>query len=161
VFTYGNRSSSFARGLEFNWHQQFQNLPGWLDGLGASANYTWVDSRIEIRPGEYSLLPSTSKNTWNASLFYTRAGFTFNLAAYSTSADLFSIGSNTTEDVYNAKRTSMDFSASYELPQSWAIYVSARNLLDTPHTFYQGTPNRPIQREFYGLTYMAGVRFEY
>ncbi len=161
VFTYGNRGSSFARGLEFNWSQQFQNLPGWLDGLGASANYTWVDSRIEIRPGEYSLLPSTSKNTWNAALFYKRAGFAFHLAAYSTSANLFSIGSNTTQDVYNAKRTSMDFSASYELPQSWTIYVSARDLLDTPHTFYQGTPNRPIQREFYGLTYMAGVRFEY
>ena len=64
-------------------------------------------------------------------------------------------------DIYNAKRTSMDFSASYELPQSWTIHVSARNLLDTPHTFYQGTPNRPIQREFHGLTYMAGVRFEY
>ena len=161
VFTYGNRGSSFARGLEFNWSQQFQNLPGWLNGLGASANYTWVDSRIEIRPGEYSLLPSTSKNTWNAALFYKRAGFLFHLAAYSTSANLFSIGGNTTQDVYNAKRTSLDFSASYELPQSWSIYVSARNLLDTPHTFYQGTPNRPIQREFYGLTYMAGVRFEY
>lgn len=161
VFTYGNRGSSFARGLEFNWSQQFQNLPGWLNGLGASANYTWVDSRIEIRPGEYSLLPSTSKNTWNAALFYKRAGFSFRLAAYSTSANLFSIGGNTTQDVYNAKRTSMDFSASYELRQSWTIYVSARNLLDTPHTFYQGTPNRPIQREFYGLTYMAGVRFEY
>lgn len=161
VFTYGNRGSSFARGMEFNWSQRFQNLPGWLDGLGASANYTWVDSRIEIRPGEYSLLPSTSKNTWNAALFYKHAGFSVNLAAYSTSADLFSIGSNPSEDVYNAKRTSMDFSASYEFPQSWTVYFSARNLLDTPHTFYQGTPNRPIQREFYGLTYLAGVRFEY
>lgn len=161
VFTYGNRGKSHARGLEFNWSQRFHNLPGWLNGLGASANYTWVASRIEIRPGEYSLLPSTSKNTWNAALFYKRAGFSFNLAAYSTSADLFSIGSNPSEDVYNAKRTSMDFSASYELPQSWTIYFSARNLLDTPHTFYQGSPNRPIQREFYGLTYLAGVRFEY
>jgi TonB-dependent receptor len=161
VFTYGNRGSSYARGLEFNWSQQFRNLPGWLNGLGASANYTLVDSRIEIRPGEYSLLPSTSKNTWNAALFYKRAGFSFNLAAYSTSANLFSIGSNTSADAYNAKRTSMDFSASYAFPQSWTIYFSARNLLDTPHTFYQGTPNRPIQREFYGLTYLAGARFEY
>ncbi len=159
VFTYGNRRSSYARGLEFNWNQQFRNLPGWLNGLGASANYTWVDSRIEIRPGEYSLLPSTSKNTWNASVFYKRSGLTVRLAAYSASADLFSIGGNPSEDVYNAKRTSMDFDASYEFPQNWSIYFAARNLLDTPNTFYQGKPSRPIQREFYGLTYLTGVRF--
>jgi hypothetical protein len=58
-------------------------------------------------------------------------------------------------------RTSMDFGASYEFPQTSTIYFSARNLLDTPHSFYPGTPNRPIQREFYGPTHLAGVRFEY
>ncbi len=161
VFTYANRGSSYARGLELNWSQQFSHLPGWLDGLGASANYTWVDSRIEIRPGEYSLLPSTSKNTWNASIFYKRAGLSFNLAAYSVSADLFSIGSDRSSDVYNARRTSMDFGASYAFPSNWTVYFAAKNLLDTPHAFYQGTPDRPIQREFYGLTYLAGVRFEF
>jgi TonB-dependent receptor len=161
VFTYKNIGSAYARGLELNWNQQFQNLPGWLDGLGAGANYTWVDSRIEIRPGEYSLLPSTSKNTWNASVFYKRAGFTFNLAAYSASADLFSIGTDRTGDVYNATRTSMDFSASYQFPEYWTIYFAAKNLLNTPHEFYQGTTDRPIQREFYGLTYLAGVRFRF
>lgn len=161
VFTYKNIGSAYARGLELNWNQQFRNLPGWLDGLGAGANYTWVDSRVEIRPGEYSLLPSTSKNTWNASLFYKRAGFRFNLAAYSASADLFSIGADRTGDVYNATRTSMDFSASYEFPEYWTIYFAAKNLLDTPHAFYQGTADRPIQREFYGQTYLAGVRFQF
>jgi TonB-dependent receptor len=161
VFTYKNIGSSYARGLELNWNQPFQNLPGWLDGLGAGANYTWVDSRIEIRPGQYSLLPSTSKNTWNATVFYKRAGFSFNLAAYSASADLFSVGNDRTGDVYNAARTSMDFSASYQFPENWTIYFYAKNLLDTPHTFYQGTTDRPIQREFYGLTYLVGARFEF
>lgn len=161
VFTYKNVGSSYARGLELNWNQQFQNLPDWLDGLGAGANYTWVDSRIEIRPGEYSLLPSTSKNTWNASVFYKRAGLSVNLAAYSTSADLFSIGTDRTGDVYNATRTSMDFGATYQFPEHWTVYFDAKNLLDTPHTFYQGTSDRPIQREFYGLTYLTGVRFQF
>lgn len=161
VFTYKNIGSAYARGVELNWNQQFRNLPGWLDGLGAGANYTWVDSRVKIRPGEYSLLPSTSRNTWNASVFYKRAGFTFNLAAYSASADLFSIGADRTGDVYNATRTSMDFSASYQFPEYWTIYFAAKNLLDTPHAFYQGTSDRPIQREFYGKTYLAGVRFQF
>ncbi|MFK2855878.1 TonB-dependent receptor [Dyella humi] len=161
VFTYKNAGSSFVRGLELNWNQQFQGLPDWLQGLGAGANYTWVDSRFEIRPGEYSLLPSTSKNTWNASLFYKRAGFSVNLAAYSVSSDLFAIGTDRSSDIFNASRTSMDFSASYEFPENWSIYFSVKNLLNTPHAFYQGTPDRPIQREFYDVTYLAGIRFQF
>lgn len=161
VFTFKNIGSAHARGLELNWRQTFSNLPGWLAGLGAAANYTWVDSRIQIRPGEYSQLPSTSRNTWNAMLFYKRAGLSLNLAAYSVSADLFGIGTGRSSDIYNASRTSMDFSASYQFPQNWSIYFQARNLLDTPHAFYQGSSNRPIQREFYGLTYLAGIRFEF
>jgi len=161
VFTYKNAGPSYARGLELNWNQQFQGLPDWLQGLGAGANYTWVDSRFQIRPGEYSLLPSTSKNTWNASLFYKRAGFSVNLAAYSVSADLFAIGNDRTSDIYNASRTSMDFSASYDFPENWTIYFAVKNLLNTPHAFYQGTPDRPIQREFYDVTYLTGIRFQF
>lgn len=161
VYTYKNAGPSYARGLELNWSQQFQNLPDWLMGLGAGANYTWVDSRFEIRPGEYSLLPSTSKNTWNASLFYKRAGLSLNLAAYSVSSDLFAIGTDRSSDVFNASRTSMDFSASYDFPENWSIYFAVKNLLNTPHAFYQGTPDRPIQREFYDVTYLAGVRFHF
>ncbi|MBU6247891.1 MAG: TonB-dependent receptor [Xanthomonadaceae bacterium] len=161
VYTFKNVGSSYARGLELNWRQKFQGLPGWLDGLGAGANYTWVDSRIEIRPGEYSLLPSTSRNTWNATLFYERAGLQINLAAYSVSADLFGIGTGRSSDVYNASRTSMDFGASYSFPENWTVYFDAKNLLDTPHAFYQGSSDRPIQREFYGITYLAGVRFQF
>lgn len=60
-----------------------------------------------------------------------------------------------------ASGTSMDPAASYQFAGPWSIYFYAKNLLDTPHTFYQGTSNRPIQREFYGLTYLTGVRFEF
>jgi hypothetical protein len=40
-------------------------------------------------------------------------------------------------------------------------YFNAKNLLNTPHAFYEGTPNRPIQREFYLQTYQFGFRFDY
>ncbi|GLQ94976.1 TonB-dependent receptor [Dyella acidisoli] len=161
VYTFKNAGPSYARGLELNWNQQFQGLPDWLMGLGAGANYTWVDSRFEIRPGEYSLLPSTSKNTWNASLFYKRYGLSLNLAAYSVSSDLFAIGTDRSSDVFNASRTSMDFDASYEFPSNWSIYFAVKNLLNTPHAFYQGNPSRPIQREFYDVTYLTGIRFQF
>jgi TonB-dependent receptor len=161
VFTFNNVGKSHARGAEFNWEQRFKELPGFLGGLGASANYTFVDSRIEIRPGEFSTLPSASKNTWNVAAFYEQYGLGLRLAAYSTSADLFSIGNQKSADVWNATRTSMDFGSTYAFTGHWSGYFNAKNLLDTPHKFYQGTFERVIQREFYGQTYQLGVRFDY
>jgi TonB-dependent receptor len=161
VFTFSNVGKSHARGAEFNWEQRFKNLPGVLGGLGASANYTFVDSRIQIRPGEFSTLPSASKNTWNAAAFYEQYGLGLRLVAYSTSADLFAIGSQKSGDVWNATRTSMDFGSTYAFTEHWTAYFNAKNLLNTAHKFYQGTYERVIQREFYGQTYQVGVRFDY
>jgi TonB-dependent receptor len=161
LFTFSNVNKSHARGAEFNWEQRFKDLPGFLSGLGASANYTFVDSRIEIRPGQFSTLPSASKNTWNVAAFYEEYGLGLRLVAYSTSADLFSIGSQRSGDVWNATRTSMDFGSTYAFAEHWSAYFNAKNLLNTPHKFYQGTFERVIQREFYGQTYQVGVRFDY
>jgi TonB-dependent receptor len=161
LVTFSNVDKAHARGMEFNWEQRFKNLPGFLGGLGASANYTFVDSRIEIRPGEFSTLPSASKNTWNAAAFYEQYGIGLRVVAYSTSADLFAIGTQKSGDVWNATRTSMDFGSTYAFAEHWSAYFNAKNLLDTPHKFYQGTFERVIQREFYGQTYQLGVRFDY
>ncbi|MBL6938835.1 MAG: TonB-dependent receptor [Alphaproteobacteria bacterium] len=161
LVTFTNAGASYARGVEFNWEQHFPDLPGLLGGLGAGFNLTYVDSRYEIRPGEHSKLPSTSTWTWNAAVFYERGPLTLRLAAYSVSADLFGIGSNKTNDIFNASRTSMDFGSSYMLDENLNLYFNAKNLLNTPHAFYEGTPNRPIQREFYLQTYQAGIRFDF
>jgi TonB-dependent receptor len=161
LFTFTNAKSSYSRGVEFNWEQHFRSLPGILSGLGASANYTFVDSRFEIRPGEHSTLPSSSKNTWNAAVFYEKGGVNLRVAGYSVSDDLFAIGGDRTGDVYNAKRTFLDFGSSYGFAENWVFYFDIKNLLNTPHTFYMGSSERVIQREFYGQTYKFGVRFDY
>jgi outer membrane receptor protein involved in Fe transport len=83
------------------------------------------------------------------------------LAAYSVSADLFAIGQDRSSDVYNAKRTSMDFGSSYAFNEKLSIYFNVKNLLNTPHAFYEGTPDRPIQREFYLQDYLFGVRYNF
>ncbi len=136
-------------------------LPSFLSGFGASANYTFADSQFTIRPGEHSSLPSSSRNTWNAAVFYEQYGLSLRLAAYYVSADLFAIGTDKTSDIFNASRTTMDFGANYAIQEHWGVYFNAKNLLNTPHAFYQGTPSRPIQREFYQQTYQLGVRVNF
>ena len=77
------------------------------------------------------------------------------------SADLFAIGTDKSSDVFNGRRTSMDFGSTYALQSNFALYFNIKNLLNTRHVFYQGTPDRPIQREFYGQDYLFGLRYDF
>ena len=160
VVSYANAKKSHARGFEANYEQRFKQLPSYFGGLGAGFNWTYVDSRFEIRPGEFSSLPSTSRNTLNATLFYERDGVSLRLAAYHVSSDLFAIVGQGV-DIYNSARTSLDFGSSYDFTKNLSVYFNAKNLTNTPNRFHEGSNPRVFQREFYGQTYQAGLRFDY
>lgn len=161
VYSFANVGKSSVRGMELNYEQRFTTLPGWLSGLGASANYTFVDSRFEIRPGEHSTLPSTSRNTVNAAVFYEAGPWNLRLGMYTLSRNLWAIGASAAQDVYSERRTSYDFGGAYALNKHVSVYLNAKNLSNTPLKFAEGTSNRTIQREFYGPTYQAGVNLSY
>ena len=161
VFTFANVPNARALGFEANYEQRFKQLPGWLDGFGLGFNWTWVDSNFEIRPGENHALPSTSKNTVNATAFYERDGLALRLGYYYISRNLFGIGGSAATDVYSEPRTSVDFGSSYNITKNLSVYFNAKNLSNTKLKFTEGTSNRPIQREFYGRTYQLGLSFDY
>ena len=161
VNTFSNVDHSFARGLEFNYEQRFKGLPGAWGGLGAGFNYTLVDSSFMIRPGESALLPSTSKNTANATLFYERDAINVRLGAYYVSTDLWAVGSSRDYDIYNKSRFSMDLGSSYAINSNWSLYANLKNLTNTPLAFFEGYSNRVIQREYYGVTVQAGANFNF
>jgi outer membrane receptor protein involved in Fe transport len=79
------------------------------------------------------------------------------LSASYVGASLWSVGSSAATDVYTASRFSLDFGGSYQIRKDVGLYVDVRNILNTPLKFYEGSPDRPIQREFYGPTVMVGL----
>lgn len=155
--SFANISSARARGVTANYEQHFTQLPGFLGGLGAGLNWTWVNSHLDIRPGEDHMLPSAPRNTYNASVFYERGPLNMRLSASYVGASLWSVGSSAATDVYTAARFSLDFGGSYQIRKNVGLYVNVRNILNTPLKFYEGSPDRPIQREFYGPTVMVGL----
>jgi len=111
-------------------------------------------------------LPGTFELTSNAALFYEKGPINLRLAMQYESKALFGVGGSPTTfsyatiatDVYQDKRMTLDLSGSYEFTRNVKFYASVKNLTDAPLRFYEGTSNRPIQREFYGQTYEAGVK---
>jgi TonB-dependent receptor len=155
--SFSNVSSARARGVTANYEQHFTQLPGFLGGLGAGLNWTYVNSHLDIRPGEDHMLPSAPRNTYNASVFYERGPLNLRLSASYVGASLWAVGGSAATDVYTASRFSLDFGGSYQIRKDVGLYVAVRNILNTPLKFYEGSPDRPIQREFYGPTVMVGV----
>lgn len=159
TFGWENINHANATGVQLNYVEKFTDLPGILSGLGVNANYTYVDSRLQIRPGDYTLLPSTSKDTANLAVTYDYAGLSMNLAGYYTSKNIFAVGDANATDIWSQSRFSLDFGAIYAM-NSWAsVFFDAKNLTNTALKFTEGAgSNRPIQREYYNATLLAGIR---
>ncbi len=169
VTTFLNIPSAYARGIEADYHQKFNMLPKPFDGFGIEANLTLVDSRILeytaaqslTGQNEYGLLPGTSQVTWNLAGFYEAYGIETRLAAEYVSHSLFGLGGDKSLDTIQDNRLTLDFTSSYAITPNWTVYFDAKNLLNTPLRYYEGSPDRPIQREFYDVTLEGGVRFKF
>lgn len=156
--TFANVSSAYARGVEAAYVQRFDGLPSLLEGLGVDLNGTYVDTQVELRPGETVTMPGTSNWTANAAAFYEAHGVQLRLAYQYVGKTLFGIGGDRATDVFQNARGTLDFTSQYEVNRQLSIYFNAKNLLDTPLRFYEGASGRPIQREFYDITIEGGVK---
>jgi TonB-dependent receptor len=156
LVSYSNIAKARAAGVELNYDQKYTGLPGLLNGLGTSFNYTYVNSKGDIRPGESGPLPSTSRNNYNAAVYWQGEKLGMRLAASYVGRSLLFIGANSSLDQYTEARLSADFSATYAINKNLSFYVSGRNLLDTAHTITEGSSNRVIQRETFGKTILVG-----
>ncbi len=169
VTTFLNIPHADARGIEADYHQKFTGLPKPFDGFGIEANLTLVDSHILeytaaqslTGQNESGLLPGTSQVTWNLAGFYEAHGIETRLAAEYVSHSLFGLGGDKSLDTIQDDRLTLDLTSSYAITPHWTIYFNAKNLLNTPLRYYEGSPDRPIQREFYDVTLEGGVRVKF
>ena len=157
--SFENVSGGFARGIEASFVDHFRSLPAPFGGLGVDSNVTYVKSGVSLRDGEPKRpLPGTSPWTGNLALTYEKGPVQLRLAGEYVGHTLFGIGGSPATDIYQEARATLDFYADYDLSRKVSFYFTAKNLLNTPLKFYERSPGRPIQREFYLQTYEAGVK---
>jgi TonB-dependent receptor len=174
-----NGPSAHIQGVEFAWQQHLTFLPGLLNGMGVSANYSYTTSRASfpINPftgkptrSDHPALLRQSPNNWNFDATYdkgpisTRLGLSHNDAniafySFSDGADGGIRGPN--GDTYFYPHTQVDAQVSYRLPRGHGVHfiVSMLNLNNELFGFYQGSEQFVIQREYYSRTISGGLRW--
>ena len=162
-----NGTSASVNGLEFNYQQALDFMPGLLDGVLVGFNYTYTDSEGEVPledGGTRTIpLPSSAKNTYNAMIGYDKAGLELRLTAAYRDEYLDELGDEPETDRYVKDHLQVDFSAKYRINDHFQIYGDFVNLNDEPYVAYQKGPGRDrlLQFETYSYTAKFGVRYTY
>ena len=168
-----NADAAKLYGIEFSYDQAFTFLPKAFNGLGFSANFALIGSKVNLpnRPGEDLPLFRQAKNVYNLALYYQKKGFEFRAAtshrsAYLTEAANESSYEEAVEagiaikefDRYDAARTTYDLSGSYTFYRNrMKVTAQLRNLTNEPEQGYQGSINRYDRHDLTGRSFFLGV----
>jgi TonB-dependent receptor len=182
-----NGPHAYVYGFEAAWEQRFSFLPGLLSGLGVAANYGRTASQVTF-PGTFSPatvggegridhpnLQREAPNTWNLGFTYDRDRFSMRFGASHNDTSIFQYNYSHTSaaidadpllgihgptgDVYLYAHTQFDIQGSYRIYKNLSFFAYGLNLSNEVFGFYQGSPQYPIQREFYKPTVAFGMRW--
>ena len=178
-----NGPSAHIAGVEASWQQRLSILPGLLNGLGVSANYSYSTSRVTFPAGfsggriDHPSLQRQAPNTWNAGLTYDKARFSGRFAVSHNDANIYAYGyvhdptnpaadsdpiigiPGPLGDQYLYAHTQFDIQGSYRMYRQLEFVASGLNLSNEVFGFYTGSKIYPNQREFYHPTVIIGLRW--
>jgi len=164
-----NGSSASLGGVELSWQQHLAFLPGVLSGFGVRANYSHATSTASV-PGrtDRPALLRQAPNNWNLDATYDRTALSARLGVTHNDANIFAYNyqpgaeggiTGPNGDQYLYAHTQIDAQASVAVSRQLQVVVSVLNLNNEVFGFYQGSPQYPVQREFYNRTVSIGMRF--
>jgi TonB-dependent receptor len=147
-------------GFELNWQQRFDFLPGYWAGLGIFANYTFTESSADLPFGAGKTdLQGTSRDTYNLALQYDINRFSTKLSYNYRSEyiDAFDT-SDPSLNIYWDERGTLDLTASFDINDTFAVYLEATNLTDSKGLRYQGNTSRVYEHEKFGESWLIGIK---
>ena len=160
-----NAPEGHLAGVEFNWQQTFDFLPGWASGFGVFANYTLTDAEIKTAASYAGrntfVLPGQSDTIYNAALFYEKYGFSARVSYTHRSDFLEAIDATRPGlDLWVEGRGQLDFTSSYDFGNGVELFGEAKNLTDSAGVRYYGSKERTYEYEKFGYNVFVGVRFK-
>ena len=155
-------------GVEIAYQRDFGFIAPALKCIGFYGNYTYKYSKVknfnfEGRENEDLRMPGSPEHTANASLYFDKAGFNVRLSYNFASDFIDEVGEEAFYDRYYDKVNYLGLNASYTFGKKLktTFYAEATNLLNQPLRYYQGTPDRSMQAEYYGVRVNAGFKINF
>ena len=156
IATFQNADKARNFGLELETAYEFGS------GLFVNANYTFVDSKITLRPEQRTVqtslqraLAGQSKNLFNVTGEYANHGFSMRVLVNYAGDRISDVGSNQAPDIVEQGRETVDLVFTQRLGQKFNVRISGENLTDSDFLFTQG--DRTQRRFKLGRT--IGVSF--
>ncbi|MBL9209907.1 MAG: TonB-dependent receptor [Opitutaceae bacterium] len=155
-----NAGTGRINGLELNYQQFFNALPGALSGFGVNFNYTVTDSSVTVF-GRSDELPffKQSDEIGNVALLYEKYGFEARVALSFNAAYLESVGNSRDSDEYTDRRRPIDVKLSYRINPRLRVFIDALNVNKEPLRTYSGEPGRSSGYEIYSWNANVGVNW--
>ena len=158
-------------GLEFAYQRDFGFIAPALKCIGFYGTYTYTHSSTKnhqfehraMEEGEDIKMTGSPEHTANASLYFEKKGLNVRLSYNFASEFVDEFGTVAALDRYYDKVNYLDANASYTFGNKFktTFYVEANNLLNQPLRYYQGTKDRTMQEEYYGIRLNAGVKINF
>ena len=140
-------SNARIKGIEVGYQQFFDFLPGWMNGLGIQANYTYVDSKAPNNATGGNLpLQNLSRNSANLVGMYEKGKVSARIAYnwrdkfLSGVTNVVGVGSL---PIYTKGYGWLDASFTYRVNPHLTLALEGTNLLRTVRTAYYGMETRP------------------
>ena len=164
-----NAGDADLLGVELAYQRDFSFIAPALKCIGFYGTYTYTHTKVnnfnfEGRENEKDLsLPGSPEHTANASLYFEKKGFNVRLSYNFASSFIDEMGEVAALDRYYDAVNYMDLNASYTFGKKFktTFYADATNLLNQPLRYYQGTKDRTMQSEHYGVKINAGVKVNF
>ena len=165
-----NAGSAWLSGFEASYLQHYSALPGFLGGLGLSANYSYIGSSTSGIPGrsDHPRLLRNSPNVFNVSPTYDRGRYSLRMGISYNQANIdgyqYQDGmpggvNGPLSDIYFYSHIQVDAQGVIGIKQNMSLVVSGLNLNNEVFGFYQGSSKYMIQREYYQPTFSFGLRW--
>lgn len=155
-----NGDNATLFGFELAYQNQLRKAPGFWSGFGIFLNYTWTDAETTIpgRDGD-SPLPGQPEQVGNIAISYEKGFFSGILSFNYQGEWIEEVGGDASEDEWVDEHAQLDFQAQFRITDQFTVYGQVYNLTDEPYRRYLGSPDQPLQEEYYSWWGLLGVKF--
>ena len=166
--TYVNAKAARNVGFELEYRRSLASLSSKLKDFAISSNLTFVDSKIEIKPEDATIVTSQTRPLLGQSKFIVNGTVEWKRAKLHSDARFYAnhvsrrisdVGTFEVPDIYQEGNTFLDFVYQYTPREKskWSLRFDAQNLSDNNYRWTQGPF---VQREYkIGRTFSIGLNY--